>query len=74
MKLSDLFQQGLLESSQSHLFHVVSIHDGRVLASYKTKAEAEEKAHGNPVVHGEIEMIGDVKFVKEMPEALEPHK
>jgi len=60
MKLSQLF-----ESSQSHLHHVVSIHDGRVLASYKTREEAEKNAHGNPVVTGEIETIGDVKFVKE---------
>jgi len=61
MKLIQLF-----ESSQSHLHHVVSVHDGRVLASYKTHAEAEKNAHGNPVVCGEIETIGDVKFVKEL--------
>lgn len=53
------------ESSQALQYHVVSKLDGRVLASYATKQEAEKNAHGNPVLAGDLETIGDVKFVRE---------
>jgi hypothetical protein len=53
------------EASQALQYHVVSKLDGRVLASYATKQEAEKNAHGNPVLAGDLETIGDVKFVRE---------
>lgn len=55
----------LEEASQALQYHVVSKLDGRVLASYATKQEAEKNAHGNPVLAGDLETIGDVKFVRE---------
>jgi hypothetical protein len=55
----------LAEASQALQYHVVSKLDGRVLASYATKQEAEKNAHGNPVLAGDLETIGDVKFVRE---------
>jgi len=59
-------QQGVAEEANtSHQHHVVSKLDGNVLASYKTKQEAHKNAHGNPVVSGSLETIGDKQYVKE---------
>jgi len=53
------------EASQKLRYHVVSKLDGWVLASYATREEALKAAGGNPVVSGELETVGDHKFVKE---------
>jgi hypothetical protein len=52
-------------ANTSHQHHVVSKLDGNVLASYKTKQEAHKNAHGNPVVSGSLETIGDKQYVRE---------
>jgi hypothetical protein len=58
--------KGVAEAANtSHQHHVVSKLDGNVLASYKTKQEAHKNAHGNPVVSGSLETIGDKQYVKE---------
>ena len=49
--------------------HVVSKLDGNVLASYKSKEAAHRNAHGNPVVSGSLETIGDRKYVREQGES-----
>lgn len=53
------------ELDEAHQHHVVSKLEGNVLASYKTKEEAHKNAHGNPVVSGDLETIGDKHYVKE---------
>ncbi len=57
--------EGVKEANTSHQHHVVSKLDGNVLASYKTKQEAHKNAHGNPVVSGSLETIGDKQYVRE---------
>jgi hypothetical protein len=57
--------EGSEEANTSHQHHVVSKLDGNVLASYKTKQEAHKNAHGNPVVSGSLETIGDKQYVRE---------
>jgi hypothetical protein len=49
--------------------HVVSKLDGNVLASYKSREDAHKNAHGNPVVSGSLETIGDRKYVREQSES-----
>jgi len=49
--------------------HVVSKLDGNVLASYKSREDAHKNAHGNPVVFGSLETIGDRKYVREQSES-----
>ena len=60
-------EQGVAEGSakSAHQHHVVSKLDGNVLASYKTREEAHKNAHGNPVVSGSLETIGDQSYVRE---------
>lgn len=58
-------QLNIKEGSQKLRYHVVSKLDGWVLASYATREEALKAAGGNPVVSGELETVGDHKFVKE---------
>lgn len=64
-EMMDLIEsaQGVAEGSQQ--YHVVSKLDGNVLASYKTQDEARKNAHGNPVVSGSLETIGDRQYVRE---------
>jgi hypothetical protein len=61
-------QLDIEEANTSHRHHVVSKLDGNVLASYKTKQDAHKNAHGNPVVSGSLETIGDKQYVKEVAE------
>ena len=56
------------EANTTHQHHVVSKLDGNVLASYKTREEAHKNAHGNKVVSGSLETIGDHQYVKEETE------
>ena len=60
-------KEGVAEGSakSAHQHHVVSKLDGNVLASYKTREEAHKNAHGNPVVSGSLETIGDQSYVRE---------
>lgn len=60
-------KQGVAEGAgkSAHQYHVVSKLDGNVLASYKTREEAHKNAHGNPVVSGSLETIGDRQYVRE---------
>ena len=57
-------KKGVTEGS-AYQYHVVSKLDGNVLASYKTREEAQKNAHGNPVVSGSIETIGDRQYTRE---------
>jgi hypothetical protein len=51
--------------ASAYQHHVVSKLDGNVLASYKTREEAQKNAYGNPVVSGSLETIGDREYVRD---------
>ena len=64
-KLAEEFANFQDVSETAHQYHVVSKLDGAVLASYKTKEDAHKNSHGNPVVSGSLETIGDRQYVRE---------